>query len=75
LTAYTNYAEGYTPDTGSIASPDQSEWDITVDYHPEFLPLKGLWLRYRRVDIDQDGPGAIDITDNRIILNWEIPFL
>ena len=75
LTAYTNYAEGYTPDRGSIASPDQSEWDITIDYHPEFLPFKGLWFRYRRAEIDQDGPGAIDLTDNRIILNWEIPLL
>jgi outer membrane OprD family porin len=75
LTAYTNYAEGYTPDTGSIASPDQSEWDITIDYQPEFLSFKGLWFRYRRVEIDQDGPSARDQTDNRIILNWEIPLL
>jgi outer membrane OprD family porin len=75
LSAYTNYAQGYTPDTGSAASPDQSEWDITIDYRPDIPALEGLSLRYRRANIDQDGAGAIDLVDNRIILNWEIPLL
>ena len=75
LSAYTNYAKGYTPDTGSAASPDQTEWDITIDYRPEMPILEGLWFRYRHAEVDQDGPGAIDLTDNRIILNWEIPLL
>jgi hypothetical protein len=73
LSAYTNYAEGITPDTGSAASPDQSEWDITIDYRPQIPILEGLWFRYRRAEIDQDGTGAIDLVDNRFILNWEIP--
>jgi len=75
LTAYTNYAQGYTPDTGSNASPDQTEWDITIDYRPEHPWLRGLWLRYRRADIDQEGPGATDQVDNRIVLNWSFPLL
>jgi len=75
LTAFTNYAEGYTPDSGTNASPDQTEWDITVDYRPEHPWLRGFWLRYRRADVDQEGPGATDLVDNRIILNWVIPLL
>jgi outer membrane OprD family porin len=75
LSAYTNYAQGNTPDSGSIASPDQSEWDITVDYRPNIPALRGVSLRYRRADIDQDGTGAIDLVDNRFIINWEIPLL
>jgi len=75
LSAYTNYAQGVTPDTGNVASPDQSEWDITVDYRPEIPVLEGLWFRYRRADIDQDGTGAVDLVDHRFILNWEIPLL
>ncbi len=75
LTAYTNYAEGYTPDTGSNASPDQNEWDVTVDYRPEFSLLEGLWFLYRHVSVDQDGPGEVDSVDNRFILNLEIPLL
>ena len=75
LSAFTNYAQGYTPDTGSSASPDQSEWDFTIDYRPQHQWLKGFWLRYRYVDINEEGSGAIDQTDNRIILNWSIPLL
>lgn len=75
LTAFTVYANGDTPDTGSIASPDQEEWDITVDYRPPHPLFEGIWFRYRRADVDQDGPGAIDSVDNRIILNWTIPLL
>jgi len=75
LSAYTNYAQGYTPDSGNIASPDQSEWDITIDYRPEIPILEGLSLRYRRAKINQHGTGAIDLVDNRFIINWEIPLL
>jgi len=75
LSAFTNYAEGYTPDSGRNASPDQSEWDITVDYRPKFLPFEGIWFRYRRAEVDQDGPGEVDSVDNRFILNIAIPLL
>lgn len=75
LSAYTNYAKGYTPDSGSAALPDQSEWDITIDYRPKIPALKGLWFRYRRAEVDQNGTGAVDLIDNRLILNWEIPLL
>ena len=72
LIAYSNHAQGYTPDFGSVASPDQSKWDITIDYRPELPTLKGLWLRFRRAEVDQDGGGAVDY---RFILNWKISIL
>ena len=75
LSAYTNYAKGYTPDTGADASPDQSEWNLTIDYRPEFELFKGIWFRYRYASLDQEGTRAIDVVDNRIILNWQIPLL
>ena len=75
LRAYSNYAKGYTPDSGIAASPDQTEWDITIDLRPELPALEGLWFRYRRADIDQDGIGAVDLVDNRFILNWELQLL
>lgn len=74
LSAYTNYAHGKTPDSGSAASPDQSEWDITVDYKPPTSILNGLWLRLRRASVNRDDRGK-DLTDYRIILNYELRFL
>ena len=33
LSAFLDYAKGDTPDSGTAASPDQDEFDYTVDYH------------------------------------------
>lgn len=74
LSAYTNYAYGNTPDSGSIASPDQSEWDITVDYKPQKSLFNGLWLRLRRASVNRNNSGE-DLTDYRVILNYEMQFL
>ena len=75
LTVFSNYAEGYTPDSGNAASPDQTEFNITFDYQPKISFLEQFKLRYRYAQLDQDGTGAIDRTENQIILNWEIPLL
>ena len=32
LSGFLNYADGNTPDGGSLASPDQTEFNLTVDY-------------------------------------------
>ena len=73
LSAFANYVDGDTPDSGSKASPDQREIDITVDYRVQQDLLKGLWIRLRHAYVDQEGAGAADVTDNRIIVNYEIP--
>jgi hypothetical protein len=77
LSGFMNYAEGDTPDSGPSASPDQWEFDVTVDYRFQSRPLKGLWIRARAATLDQDDdvPGANDVDDLRLIINYEIPIL
>ena len=73
LSGFLNYADGDTPDGGPLASPDQSEFDITIDYRFQSRALYGLWLRARAATLDQDDEvfGANDIDDYRIIINYE----
>ena len=73
LSAFSNFVDSDTPDNGSAASPDQQELDITVDYRFPGELLKGLWIRARAAFVDQDGTGADDINDYRVILNYSIP--
>ena len=77
LSSFINYARGDTPDSGSNASPDEQELDITVDYRFQSELLKGLWLRARAAFVDQenDVAGAGDVNDLRVILNYELPIL
>ncbi len=77
LSSFVNYAQGNTPDSGSNASPDQREFDITVDYRFQSDALKGLWLRARAAFVDQenDVAGASDVNDIRVILNYDLPIL
>jgi hypothetical protein len=77
LSGFVNYAEGDTPDNGPLASPDQWELDITVDYRFQSRPLTGLWIRARAATLDQDddAPGANDVDDLRLIVNYEVPIL
>ena len=72
---YRETSPAVTPDSGSEASPDQQEPDITVDFRPERFPMKGLWLRVRRAWVDQDGLDGIDVGDFRVILNYGVPVL
>ena len=77
LSSFVNYAQGSTPDSGSNASPDQWEFDMTVDYRVQSELLNGLWLRARAAFVDQDDDvvGASDVDDIRFIINYDIPIL
>jgi hypothetical protein len=77
LSGFINYARGNTLDSGNNASPDQGEFDITVDYRFQSGALKGLWLRARAAFVDQedDVAGASDVRDYRLILNYDLPIL
>jgi hypothetical protein len=77
LSGFVNYADGDTPDSGPLASPDQWELDVTVDYRFQSRPLKGLWVRARAATLDQDddAPGANDVDDLRLIVNYEVPIM
>ena len=74
LSAFTNYASGSKPYNESSDFTKQSEWDITVDYKPQDFLLNGLWLRVRRASVNRNDSGT-DVTDYRIILNYELQFL
>lgn len=75
FSGFINYAWGDTPDHGSNASPDQSEFDITLDYKPASGILKGLWFRLRGAFVDQDGSDGTDLRDIRFIVNYDFPIL
>lgn len=75
FSGFINYAWGDTPDHGSNASPDQSEFDITLDYKPESGLFKGLWFRLRGAFVDQDGSGSTDLKDIRFIVNYDFSIL
>ena len=77
LSSFINYARGNTPDRGGNASPDQWEFDFTVDYRVQSDLLEGLWLRARAAFLDQDDDvsGGGDVRDYRVILNYDLPIL
>ena len=75
LSANTNVAWGWDaidPRTRDKA-PNQTEYDVTVDYRPPWvLPafLKGLWFRARAAVLDQEDARRTGY-QFRLILNWE----
>ena len=75
FSAFINYAWGDTPDNGSDASPDQSEFDLTLDYKPKTGVAKGLWFRLRAAFVDQDGADSRDLRDIRLIANYDFSVL
>jgi hypothetical protein len=73
LSGFLSFANGDTPNSGSAASPDQDEFDITLDYRPKRGLPKGLWLRARAGWLDQYGAGAQDQADYQFVMNYEMP--
>lgn len=75
LSAFSNISKGRTPDAGPNASPDEVEYDLTVDYHfPKASKWNGLWLRVRGAWIDQDEADnhGDDFFDFRVIINYTL---
>ncbi|NWK54108.1 outer membrane porin, OprD family [Verrucomicrobiaceae bacterium N1E253] len=68
----TSWIIGDTPDSGSQASPDQQEFDFTIDYKPSVELFDGVWFRarYAKNWIDEGN----DIEDIRFILNYSYQF-
>jgi outer membrane OprD family porin len=75
LSAFANIVWGWDaidPKTRASA-PDQTEYDLTVDYRPPFkFPafLQGMWLRVRGAILDQENADQLG-WQVRLILNWE----
>ncbi len=76
LSFFTNYAIGYDArDVDNQKSlPNEREFDFTVDYKPENLIIRGLWLRIRYANVDFSG-NENSINDFRVILNYNLPVL
>lgn len=78
LSAFGNISTGRTPDVGPNASPDETEYDLTVDYRfDQESRAKGLAIRLRAAWIDQqeDDNGGDDLFDFRIIVNYAVDLL
>jgi hypothetical protein len=75
ISGFVNYTVGDTPDSGSNASVDTDELDLTLDWKPKDGRLDGLWLRGRMAVINAAGPRAMDQVDFRIILNYDFNLL
>jgi hypothetical protein len=75
LSGFANYANGNTPESGPNASPDQEELDLTLDYRIREGFMQGFWLRLRGATLNQSGPGAQDVNEIRIVLNYDFEVL
>jgi hypothetical protein len=77
LSLFANVATGNTPDSGPTATPDEREYDLTVDYRfAKESALNGLWIRLRGAWIDQDErQGGDDFFDFRVIVNYSFDAL
>lgn len=76
MSMFANVVSGNTPDSGVNASPDETEYDVTVDYRIKEGWANKLWLRVRAAYIDQDEDvGGDDFLDFRIIANYEFDML
>lgn len=81
LGAFVNIVYGWDaidPKTRADA-PDQTEYDLTIDYRPPsgFLLLpttRNLWFRLRGVILDRQDADQLG-WQVRFIVNWEIPIL
>jgi len=75
LSANTNLVYGWdaiNPSTRQKA-PNQTEFDVTVDWRPAWRDpsfLKGLWFRARSAILDQENARTLGY-QFRLILNWE----
>lgn len=70
--ASANYVKGNTPDSGAMASPDQSEFNVNFDVRPKGESLENFWLRFR-FGRNEGLTGSTRETF-RVILNYSIDF-
>ena len=77
LSFFANVVWGDTPDTGPNASPDNTEFDLTVDWRLNEGWSERVWVRFRGAWVHQDDgfPGADDLFDFRIIVNYDFDLL
>jgi len=81
VTAYALFVHGWgrvDPITKAKVA-DENEFDVDVQYRPQWKFLKGLWFRVRYAMVHQyEGPQTTikdTINDFRVIVNYDIPLL
>jgi len=77
VTAYALYVRGWGRiDPSTKASvPDEEEFDVDLQWRPQWKFLKGLWFRTRYAYVHQyEGPGY-NLDDFRVIVNYDVPLL
>jgi hypothetical protein len=77
LSLFANIAWGDTPDSGPNASADATELDLTVDWRLNKGWSERVWIRFRGAWVNQDDafPGADNLFDFRIIVNYDFDLL
>ena len=70
LSTFVNYASGRNAtDSDGLPDPDQTEFDVTMDYRVPGELFEGLWIRLRASFLDKGATAS----DYRVILNYEVP--
>lgn len=76
LSTFANVVHGDTPESGDAASPDETEYDLTVDWRLNRSWSDRIWVRVRGAYVDQDeAAGGDDFFDFRIIINYDYDIL
>jgi hypothetical protein len=76
LSFFANAVFRDTPDEGPVASPDQDEYNLTVDWRLNKSWSDWLWIRLSAAWIDQDQTqGGDDYFDGRAIINFDFDLL
>jgi hypothetical protein len=71
LSFYALYVDGDEPAVSGQF--EKSEWDVNVQYAFPEGPLKGLALRFRYAQVEQDDPGNSNLNDMRFIVYYDPP--
>jgi hypothetical protein len=77
VTAYALYVRGWgrvDPITKNSV-PDEQEFDVDLQWRPQWEFFKGLWLRTRYANVHQYEGDENTLHDFRVIVNYDIPLL
>ena len=55
--------------------PDENEFDVDIQWRPQWKFLKGLWFRTRYANVHQYEGDKNTIHDFRVIVNYDVPLL
>lgn len=71
LSMYALYVDGDEP--ALSGQFEKSEWDFNIQYAFQQQALKGLSVRFRYANVDQEDPQSLDTDDVRFIVYYDPP--